>query len=112
MMYSGFTTRRAAAMNAVAVTPASFVSLLPHVERAVVDPAFAVPIVLSAACGALAGGYLASGRVPEKALRKLFIAIILTLAAYKVMTLWAQKEIVSAESDRREQTVSVPFLRR
>ena len=88
MIYSGFAPRRAAAMNAVAVTPASFVALLPHVERAAVEPAFAVPIVLSAACGALAGGYLASRRVPEKALRQLFIVIILVLAAYKVLTLF------------------------
>lgn len=87
MVYSGFAPRRAAAMNAVAVTPSSFVALFPHVERAAVDPAFAVPIVLSAACGALAGGYLASRRVPEKALRQLFIVIILVLAAYKVFTL-------------------------
>lgn len=112
MMYSGFTTRRAAAMNAVAVTPASFVSLLPHVERAVVDPAFAVPIVLSAACGALAGGYLASVRVPEKALRLLFIAIILTLAAYKVMALSAQQGIASVESGGREHAVTATFSRR
>lgn len=88
MIYSGFAPRRAAAMNAVAVAPASFVSLLPHVERAVVEPAFAVPVVLSAACGALAGGYLASRRVPEKALRQLFVVIILALAAYKISTLF------------------------
>lgn len=88
MIYSGFTPRRAAAMNSVAVTPSSFVSLIPHIERAVVDIGFAVPIVLSAACGALAGGYLASRRVPEKALRQLFIVIILVLAAYKAFTLF------------------------
>lgn len=91
MIYSGFAPRRAAAMNAVAVTPASFVSLIPHLERAAVDLGFAVPIVLSAACGALAGEYLASRRVPEKALRQLFIVIILVLAAYKFFMLsWPQ----------------------
>lgn len=95
MMHSGFSPRRAAAMNAVAVTPASFFSLVPHAERAVVDPAFAVPIVLSAACGALAGGYLASRRVPEKALRLLFIFIILALATYKMVTLYAQLATVT-----------------
>lgn len=87
MIHSGFSARRAAAMNAVAVTPASFVSLIPHLERAIVDPVFAAPVVLSAACGALAGGYLASRHVPEKALRLLFIVIILTLAAYKLVML-------------------------
>lgn len=89
MMYGGVSPRRAAALNAVAVTPSSFMSLMPHVERAVVDPGFAVPIVLSAACGALVGGHLASRRVPETALRLVFIAIILALAAYKVAILYA-----------------------
>ena len=88
MIFSGISPRRAAAMNAVAVTPASFVSLIPHMERATVDPSLAVPVILSAACGALAGGFLASRRVPEQALRKLFVAIILVLAAYKLITLW------------------------
>ena len=111
MIHSGFSPRRAAAMNAVAVTPASFVSLIPHVERAVVDLGFAGPIVLSAACGALVGGYLASRHVPEKALRQLFIAIILALAAYKVMTLSAQHAITSAVSSERGQAVTTPFLR-
>lgn len=106
MIHSGFNPRRAAAMNSVAVTPASFVSLIPHVERAVVDPAFAVPIVLSAACGALAGGYLASRRVPEKALSRIFVVIILALAAYKVLTLSGQHAIVSAASNGGRQTVT------
>lgn len=111
MIHSGFSTRRAAAMNAIAVTPASFVSLIPHIERAIVDPAFAVPVVLSAACGALVGGYLASHHVPEKALRQLFIAIIITLAAYKVMTLSAQQAIVPAVSGGSGQSVTAPFSR-
>jgi uncharacterized membrane protein YfcA len=111
MIHSGFSTRRAAAMNAVAVTPASFVSLIPHIERAIVDPAFAVPVVLSAACGALVGGYLASRHVPEKALRQLFIAIIITLAVYKVMTLSAQYAIVPAVSGWSGQSVTAPFSR-
>jgi len=111
MMYSGFTPRRAAAMNAVAVTPASFVSLLPHVERAVVDPVFAAPIVLSAALGALAGGYMASRRIPEKALRLLFIAIILALGAYKLATLHGQHSAVSGASERRGQAIAVTMFR-
>lgn len=89
MMYSGYTPRRAAAMNAVAVTPASFVSLIPHISSATIDPIFAAPIVLSASLGALVGGSLASRHVPERALRLLFIAIILVLATYKVGTLYA-----------------------
>lgn len=111
MMHSGFSPRRAAAMNAVAVTPSSFASLIPHLDRAVVEPAFAVPIVLSAACGALAGGYLASRRVPEKALRLLFVAIILALAAYKLLTLSAQGPVAAAVSHGRGQVVVTPQSR-
>ena len=106
MMHSGFSPRRAAAMNAVAVTPASFASLIPHIESAVVDPVFAVPIVLSAACGALAGGHLASRRVPEKVLRQIFVAIILALAAYKIAMLCAQDTIVPAATDGRGQAAT------
>lgn len=112
MIFSGFTPRRAAAMNAVAVTPASFVSLIPHVERAVVDLAFAVPIVLSAACGALAGGYLASRRVPEQALRQLFVVVILVLAGYKLVMLSQDTiAIAPAVSDTRGQAVTAPHVR-
>lgn len=112
MIFSGFTPRRAAAMNAVAVTPASFVSLIPHVERAVVDLAFAVPIVLSAACGALAGGYLASRRVPEQALRQLFVVVILVLAGYKLVMLSQDTiAIAPAMSDTRGQVVTAPHVR-
>ena len=106
MMHSGFSPRRAAAMNAVAVTPASFASLIPHIETAVVDPVFAVPIVLSAACGALAGGYLASRRVPEKALRQIFVAIILALAAYKIAILSARDTSAPTATDGHGQAAT------
>jgi uncharacterized protein len=88
MIFAGTSTRRAAALNAVAVTPSSFAALIPHLQHAVIDPSFTIPVVLSAACGALVGGSLASRRVPEKTLRRLFIVIIFILSAYKVFTLF------------------------
>jgi len=89
MVYGGYGPRRAAAINAVAVVPASFISLLPHLGQAAVRPAAAVPIVLSAAFGALIGGVLSSTRVPEKALRQLFVVVIVGLSIYKGIVLLA-----------------------
>jgi hypothetical protein len=88
MLFAGFGPRSAAAINAVAVTPASFISLLPHIEHASVDIAVAVPIVVCAAGGAFLGGYLSSARMPEFALRRLFIAVIVALSTYKAVILF------------------------
>jgi uncharacterized membrane protein YfcA len=68
-------------------------------------------IVVSAACGVSAGGHLAGGHVSKKALRPLFIAIILALAAYKMMRLCAEYEILSALSSAREQRMAPPLSR-
>jgi uncharacterized protein len=111
IIYSGISPRRAAAMNAVAVTPASFVSLIPHFERATVDLSFAGPVVLSAAIGALAGGFLASRRVPEKALRKLFIAIILVLAAYKLAALSVHQSTALSQPAERALEAMAPRVK-
>jgi len=87
MLFAGFSPRTAAALNAVAVAPASFVSLIPHLEHATVDVAAAVPIVVCAAGGAFLGGYLSSTRMPEFALRRLFIVVIVALSTYKAVIL-------------------------
>lgn len=87
MVFSGFSTHRAAAMNAVAVAPASFASLAPHAGSATVSVSSAVPIVICAAVGAFLGGLLASHAVSERALRRVFIAVMVALAGYKLATL-------------------------
>jgi hypothetical protein len=87
MVFAGFTTHRAAAMNAVAVVPASFASLAPHIGSATVNMSSALPLVIGAAVGALLGGFLSSHAVSEKALRRLFIVIMVALAGYKLLTL-------------------------
>lgn len=83
MVYAGFGPRWAAAINAVAVVPASFLSLAPHIATATVDIATVLPIIVSAAAGAFLGGHLSSTRVAERALRKLFIFVIVALSLYK-----------------------------
>jgi hypothetical protein len=87
MIFAGFTVHRAAAMNSVAVIPASFASLVPHVSTASVSAASALPIVFCAALGALFGGFLSARLASEKALRRLFIAVMVALAGYKLVTL-------------------------
>jgi uncharacterized membrane protein YfcA len=87
MVFAGFSTHRAAAMNSVAVVPASFASLIPHVGSATVSLSSALPIVGCAALGAFFGGFLSSRAVSEKALRRLFVTVIVALAAYKLVSL-------------------------
>src|SRR6267142_1900762 len=87
MIFVGFSPRSAAAMNAVAVTPASFLSLIPHLDHASIDAGIALPIGLASAGGALLGGYLSSTYVSEIALRRLFIVVILALSLYKGISL-------------------------
>jgi len=88
MVYAGFGPRAAAAINAVAVTPASFISLVPHIEHASVNVAVALPIVASAAAGAFLGGYLSSTRISEISLRRIFIVVIVALSTYKGIVLF------------------------
>jgi uncharacterized membrane protein YfcA len=87
MVFSGFTTHRAAAMNSVAVVPASFAALVPHIGSATVSVSSALPIVICAAVGAFLGGFLSSRTISEKALRRVFIVVIVALAGYKLVTL-------------------------
>ncbi len=87
MIFVGFSPQSAAAMNAVAVTPASFLSLIPHLGHASIDAGIALPIVLASAGGALLGGYLSSIYVSEIALRRLFVVVILALSLYKGISL-------------------------
>lgn len=87
MVFAGFSTHRAAAMNSVAVVPASFASLVPHVGSAAVSLSSALPIVGCAALGAFFGGFLSSRAISERALRRLFVAVIVALAAYKLISL-------------------------
>jgi uncharacterized membrane protein YfcA len=87
MIFVGFSPRSAAAMNAVAVIPSSFLSLIPHWGHASIDAWAALPIVLASACGAFLGGYLSSTRISEIALRRLFVVVILALSIYKGISL-------------------------
>ena len=89
MIFVGFGPRSAAAMNAVAVIPASFLSLIPHLGSASIDAGSVLPLVLASAAGALLGGYLSTTVVSELTLRRLFVVVIVALSLYKGISLEA-----------------------
>jgi len=97
MILFGHRSQRAAAINAVAVTPASFASVVPHLETASVAIGLVVPIAVSAAAGALLGGYLSSQKMPEKALRGLFLSVVLSLSVYKAVSLFGDDNTQQSE---------------
>jgi uncharacterized protein len=86
MIFFGFSSRSAAALNAVAVVPSSFVALIPHLKHASINTEIAFPVALACAGGALLGGYLSSTRISEVALRRLFVVVILSLSTYQVIS--------------------------
>lgn len=85
----GFEPKRAAGINALAATPASFTALLPHLGTAVWDPSLTLTLVAAGVAGAFAGARISSTLLPGKALRLLFGAMIVTVSAYKLLTLVA-----------------------
>jgi len=88
MLFMGWSARAAAAANAVAVVPSSLAALAPHLPSADVDVAYYAPIVALSAVASLAGGQLASRRMPERGLRLLFAIALAGLAAYKAISLY------------------------
>ena len=106
MIFAGFDSRSAAAMNAVAVTPSSFLSLIPHLGHASIDTGVGLPIVVASAVGALLGGYLSSTRVPEIALRRLFVVVIVALSLYQAFALeMAELQRTAGDKDCPESAV-------
>jgi len=84
LMLVGFDARRAAGMNALAVTPSSFAAVLPHVPHAQFDLAFDLPLLIVGAVGSFVGGRLASRAIPEQYLRLVFGAAIVGATLYQL----------------------------
>lgn len=81
----GFETKRAAAINAFAVTPPSFSAVLPHLKTAQWDMAVAVPLLVAGAIGSYLGARIAARWVPGNRLKQLFSVLIVVVTAYRVM---------------------------
>lgn len=85
----GFETKRAAAINAFAVTPSSFSAVLPHLKTAQWDMTLAVPLLIAGAIGSYLGARVAARWVPGNRLKQLFGVLIVVVTAYKVFKLLA-----------------------
>lgn len=83
----GFEPKKAAGINAFAVTPPSFSSLIPHLGTAVWDWKLAIPLLLVGAGGSFLGARITSLYVPGQRLKQLFGVVIVLLTAYKLYTL-------------------------
>ncbi|MFC1811415.1 sulfite exporter TauE/SafE family protein [Thermodesulfobacteriota bacterium] len=84
----GFEAKRAAGINAFAVTPPSFSALVPHLSTAVWDMRLTVALLIVGAVGAFMGARITSLYVPSSRLKQLFGILIVIMTAYKIFTLF------------------------
>lgn len=88
LMLVGFSTRSAAGMNALAVTPSSFSAVLPHWCHMQLDFWTAVPLTVSGAVGSFLGAKLATKKVPEDYLRRILLVVIVAATLYRIARLF------------------------
>ena len=83
----GFEAKKAAGINAFAVCPPSFSSLIPHIGTAQWDPNLTITLLAVGAVGSFLGARLTSLYVPNVRLKQLFGILIVVMTAYKIYTL-------------------------
>ena len=83
----GFEAKKAAGINAFAVCPPSFSSLIPHIGTAQWDPNLTATLLVIGAVGSFLGARLTSLCVPNVRLKQLFSILIVVMTAYKIYTL-------------------------
>ena len=83
----GFEAKRAAGINAFAVTAPSFSALIPHLGTAVWIPSLTISLILAGAVGAFLGARITSLYVPGGRLKQMFGILIVVMTAYKIYTL-------------------------
>ncbi|WP_243027790.1 sulfite exporter TauE/SafE family protein [Thermus albus] len=86
LILTGHDPKRAAAINAFAVTPPSFSSLLPHLPTARLDLGLTLSLVVAGALGSYLGSRLTSLYLPSQRLKQLFGVLILLVTLYKVFS--------------------------
>jgi uncharacterized membrane protein YfcA len=82
----GFETKRAAAINAVAVTPPSFSALVPHLSTASFNVGLTVALLAAGAVGSFAGARITARYVPGGRMKQGFGVLIVVATLYKVAT--------------------------
>lgn len=83
----GFDSKRAAGINAFAVTPPSFSSLIPHLGTAHWDVSLMIPLLAAGAIGSFIGARITSLYVPGAKIKQLFGILIVLVTLYKIYTL-------------------------
>ncbi|HOL94608.1 MAG TPA: sulfite exporter TauE/SafE family protein [bacterium] len=82
-----FEPKHAAALTAVAVTPPSFSSLIPHIPGAKLDPQLTVWLLIAGAISAYAGARVTSLWMPGVRIKQMFGVLIVLMTVYKIFTL-------------------------
>ena len=80
----GFEPKRAAGINAFAVTPPSFSALIPHFATAQFDAKLTIALLIVGGIGAFVGARITSLYVPNQRLKQLFGILIVIMTLYKV----------------------------
>ncbi|MFB3925708.1 MAG: sulfite exporter TauE/SafE family protein [Syntrophales bacterium] len=83
----GFPAKLAAGINAFAVCPPSFSSLIPHIPTAQWDMRLALPLLVAGAVGSFAGARLTSLYIPSGRIKQIFGVLIVVMTLYKIFTL-------------------------
>lgn len=83
----GFEAKKAAGINAIAVTPPSFSALVPHIGTAEIDLTLAVTLVIVGSLAAFAGARVTSLFVPDQRLKQGFGVLLVLMTAYRLVTL-------------------------
>jgi uncharacterized membrane protein YfcA len=84
----GFNAKKAAGINAFAVCPPSFSSLIPHIGTAQWNFNLTITLLAIGAIGSFLGARLTSLYVPSGRLKQIFGVLIVIMTAYKIYTLF------------------------
>lgn len=87
LILAGFDSKRAAGINAFAVTPPSFSSLIPHLGTAHWDINLMIPLLAAGAIGSFIGARITSLYVPSSKIKQIFGILIVFVTMYKLYTL-------------------------
>jgi len=83
----GFDPKKAAGINAFAVTPPSFSALIPHLATARFDVSLTIALLVTGAVCSFLGARLTSLYIPSGRIKQIFGVLIVLMTAYKIFTL-------------------------
>lgn len=83
----GYEPKRAAGMNALAITPPSFSALLPHVRTAQFDGRLTALLLIVGAAASYVGARLTSRYLPGARIKQIFGLLLVVTTVYKIWTL-------------------------